>query len=323
MIKPVLKSVLRSILPLIDFALLVPVIFSGLAMKAFRRIGAGRLPRSKACLLMLGVFPVRDHYYEPMFHPRHLRHALEDERDLPGIDWSEGEQLALLEKLDFSSEIIGLWDLPTVPPHFHIHNGGFEAGDAEYWYSAVRYFKPARIVEIGSGNSTIVAKQAIVQNRQENSGYKCEHTCIEPYEAPWLEATGVHVLRKRVEDVDRGIFSSMCKNDILFIDSSHVIRPQGDVLTEILQILPRLASGVIVHVHDIFSPRDYSNAAIVGEVSFWNEQYLLEAFLTQNKEWKIIGALNYLQHRKHAALKNVCPYLTAGSEPGSFYIRRV
>ena len=210
-----------------------------------------------------------------------------------------------------------------MPPQFYIRNGGFEAGDAEYWYSVIRHFKPSRIIEIGSGNSTLIARQAIARNLAEDCAYRCEHLCIEPYEMAWFESTGVQVLRKRVEDVEPSLFKKLGKNDILFIDSSHVIRPQGDMLTEFMLILPKLASGVVVHVHDIFSPRDYSSKAIMREVSFWNEQYLLEAFLTHNLEWEIIGALNYLQHRHHALLKKVCPYLVESKEPGSFYLRRI
>lgn len=317
-----IKRMLRAALPLIDVALVLPVLAAGLVMKAFRRIGAARLPWSKGCLLRVGVFPIRDHYYEPMFDPRHLRHALEDERQLPGISWNEAEQVSLLEQMNFAAEIQGQWDRPCLPPQFYIHNGGFEAGDAEYWYSVIRHFKPVRIIEIGSGNSTLVARQAIARNQVENPAYRCDHVCVEPYEMPWLESTGVRVLRSRVESLELSFFDVLGENDILFIDSSHVIRPQGDVLTEILQILPRLAPGVVVHVHDIFSPRDYSSSAIIDEVSFWNEQYLLEAFLTHNRDWKVIGALNYLQHHHHALLKKCAPYMTADSEPGSFYIRR-
>jgi hypothetical protein len=268
------------------------------------------------------VFPIRDHYYEPMFNSRHLRHSLERDRELPGINWNEAGQLRLLEQLNFSEEIRSRWGPPSPPPQFHIRNGGFESGDAEYWYAIVRHFKPARIIEIGSGNSTLVARQAILRNKGDNPAYRCEHICVEPYEMPWLESTGVKVLRSRVEDMDLRLFETLRENDVVFIDSSHVIRPQGDVLTEFLQILPRLASGVVVHVHDIFSPRDYSSSAIVNEVSFWNEQYLLEAFLTHNRDWEIIGALNFLQHHHHPLLKRVCPYLEESREPGSFYLRR-
>jgi len=317
-----IKRMLRAALPLIDVTLVLPVLVAGFVLKAFRRIGAGRLPWSKACLLGVGVFPIRDHYYEPMFHPRHLLHSLEDDRELPGIAWNEASQLHLLAQLDYGAEIEGSWEIPCQPPGFYIQNGGFESGDAEYWYSVIRHFKPARIIEIGSGNSTLVARQAIARNQAEYPAYRCQHICIEPYEMPWLEAAGVEVVRQRVEEINPKLFSTLTRNDILFIDSSHVIRPQGDVFTEFLQILPRLSSGVIVHVHDIYSPRDYPNSMVVGDVLFWNEQYLLEAFLTHNRDWEIIGALNYLQHHHHTQLKKTCPYLTAGKEPGSFYLRR-
>jgi hypothetical protein len=140
---------------------------------------------------------------------------------------------------------------------------------------------------------------------------------------PWLEKTGVTVIRERVEKVDKALFLELSENDILFIDSSHIIRPQGDVLYEYLELLPNLNKGVIVHIHDIFSRRDYLKQWIVDEVKFWNEQYLLEAFLTGNREWKVIGALNYLHHSYFDKLKQTCPFLTKEREPGSFYIQKI
>ena len=120
------------------------------------------------------------------------------------------------------------------------------------------------------------------------------------------------------------IFFSILENgDILFIDSSHVIRPQGDVLFEYLEVLPSLNKGVIVHIHDIFSPKDYPEAWIKNEVKFWNEQYLLEAFLYSNTDWEIIGALNFLHHNYYEKLKETCCYLTPDREPGSFYIKKI
>ena len=114
----------------------------------------------------------------------------------------------------------------------------------------------------------------------------------------------------------------MSKNDILFIDSSHVIRPNGDVLFEYLTLLPTLNPGVIVHIHDIFSPANYPGKWIDGEVKFWNEQYLLEAFLTHNDHWEIIAGLNYLHHKYANKLSSVCPFLENSHQPGSFYIRK-
>jgi hypothetical protein len=109
----------------------------------------------------------------------------------------------------------------------------------------------------------------------------------------------------------------------VFVDSTHVIRPQGDVLFECLELLPSLKKGVIVHIHDIFSPRDYLEEWLREKVRLWNEQYMLEAFLTANAEWKITAALNFLQHHHYEALEKACPFLTPQREPASFYIQKI
>jgi hypothetical protein len=168
-----------------------------------------------------------------------------------------------------------------------------------------------------------MAIKAIISNQEEDPGYQCKHVCIEPYEMPWLEETGVSVHRKKIEDIDPAFFSELEENDILFIDSSHIIRPQGDVLYEYLELLPTLNAGVTVHIHDIFSPRNYLRHWLEDEVRFWNEQYLLEAFLSNNRDWKITGALNYLHHNYYDKLKSVAPFLTPAREPGSFYIQKI
>lgn len=138
--------------------------------------------------------------------------------------------------------------------------------------------------------------QAIEKNKKEDGLYDCEMICIEPYEQTWLTEKKVTVIRKRVEEVELSLFCQLESQDILFIDSSHVIRPQGDVLFEYQKILPVLKEGVFVHIHNILTPRDYPEQWIFDEVRLWNEQYLLEAFLMYNNQFKIIGALNYLFH---------------------------
>ena len=110
----------------------------------------------------------------------------------------------------------------------------------------VRHFKPQCIIEIGSGSSTLMVRNAIARNKSDNPQYRCRHMCIEPYEQPWLEKTEVELIRDKVENVDKSFFQQLGPNDILFIDSSHIIRPQGDVLFEYLELLPTLASGVLV-----------------------------------------------------------------------------
>ncbi len=132
-------------------------------------------------------------------------------------------------------------------------------------------------------------------------------------------------MRRRVEEVDRGLFAKLEENDILFIDSSHIIRPGGDVLCEHLQILPSLKKGVLVQVHDVLIPRDYHAKWICDEVRFWNEQYLLEAFLCHNRAFKIVSALNYLKHQYPDKVAAAFPVLGKDMwrEPGSFWIQRI
>ena len=159
---------------------------------------------------------------------------------------------------------------------------------------------------------------------RSSSSYSSHHICIEPYEMPWLEQLGIEILRKKIEDIDVSFFNQLLSNDILFIDSSHIIRPQGDVLFEFLEVLPTLNSGVLVHVHDIFSPKDYLNEWIFNHV-LWNEQYLLEAFLTNNSQFKILGALNFLKHNYWSELSEKCPVLAnePNLEPGSFWMQKI
>ena len=287
-----------------------------------RRHGLERLPRSRRALLRMGVFPVRDHYYEPRFDFSQLRRPLSADRPLPGVDLDVPGQLAFLDALTYAGELAGTPQAPSGRLEFTLGNGHFEAGDAEVWYQLIRARKPRRIVEIGSGYSTLVAAQAVRRNAEEDPAYSCAHVCIEPYERPWLEASGAQVVRCLVEDADPGLFAALGEDDVLFIDSSHVVRPQGDVLYEYLELLPALAPGVIVHVHDVFTPRDYPEEWLADRVRLWNEQYLLEAFLTHNSSWRVLAALNYLQHHHHEELKRAAPFLTAASEPGSFYLQR-
>lgn len=318
-----MKKLIQQLLPIADI-LLIPFVYpAAWLLKNIRRAGVHRLPHCKNALINVGVFPIRNHYYEPQFDNRNPDPDFFEDRNLQGINWNVSGQLEMLKKLSFSEELV---NIPQEKPNvlkFYLNNGAFESGDAEYWYQIIRTVKPKRIFEVGSGNSTLMAINAINKNQDEDPSCKCEHICIEPYEMPWLEEAGVSVVRKKVEEVELSFFSQLQENDILFIDSSHIIRPQGDVLFEYLELLPSLNTGVIVHVHDIFSPKNYLKQWLQDEIRFWNEQYLLEAFLSHNSSWKIVAALNYLHHNHYEKLKLVAPYLRPEREPGSFYIQKI
>ena len=321
-----LKAALLAIIDVVDPLIAVLLVPSLYVLRAARRIGLHRLPFTERTLLRVGVFPIRDHYYEPLFNPARLKRDLGCERPLPAIDLHLAEALSLLRHFRYAAELRAVMADPSAAdgrhPTFAMGNANFESGDADIWYATVRHFRPRRIIEVGSGHSTLVARAAIRANAAEDRGYSCNHVCIEPFENDWLESCGVMVQRAMVEDMPVEFFAQLGAGDILFIDSSHMIRPQGDVVFEYMELLPVLRPGVIVHIHDIFTPRDYLRSWVITEKRFWNEQYLLEAFLSFNPGFEVLLPLNHIHHRAYEALAAACVDHVRSREPGSFYIRR-
>lgn len=317
-----IKQILSIIIKVLDYFIFIPVIFSAIFFRLIRKAGIHRMTLTRFILTKIGVFPIVDHYYEPIFNRKKISKPLSTRRRLPGIIWNETKQKEILKNLSYSNEISqNQWE-NYGQRKFYFGNGSFESGDAEYLYNMIRFIKPKKVIEVGCGFSTLIIKQAIDQNIKENINFKCDLVCIEPYEQPWLESMHIEVLRKKVEEIDLNYFESLNENDMLFIDSSHMIRPQGDVLYELLEILPSLKKGVYVHIHDIFTPNDYPDEWVFKHMRFWNEQYLLEAFMSNNEDWEIYGALNYLFHNHYEELKKTCLYITPDREPGSFYIKK-
>jgi hypothetical protein len=321
-----MKNLIKKLLPLLELLFLIPLIISAFVLKLYRRVGSKNLKLSTNILKKIGVFPIRDHYYEPLFNDKYLANDLRKPRNLVGIDFNEKEQIKLLKQLTYQNDFdyflkkeINKSDFSS----FKIDNGSFDSGDAEFLFNFVRYIKPKKIIEVGCGESTKIIQSAIKLNNTEQVEESiCSHVCIEPYEQPWLESfSNINLIRDKVESLDFKLFQGLEDGDLLFIDSSHIIRPQGDVLWEYLSIIPNLPKGVYVHVHDIFSPNDYPNSWIKEQVLFWNEQYLLEALLTGSDKLEVVAALNFLKHNYYKDLKKVCPYLNQNREPGSFYFR--
>lgn len=304
---------------------LSPIVYYAGAFLLKVRSRSDRLTKCKKAMFKAGVFPIKNRYSEPfpILDSEMLKYSLRKDRFLPGIDFNTEEQKSILRKFDYNDELL---DIPMDKSNnlqFFYHNGFFVAGDAEYLYNIIRLYKPRKIIEIGSGYSTMMAIRAIEQNRVEHSNYICEHICIEPFENEWLNKLNVELVRKPVENIETRIFESLNANDILFIDSSHIIKTQGDILFEYHEILPILKMGVLVHIHDIFTPKDYPDQWIT-EPRFYNEQYLVEAFLTFNTQYKVIGALNYLKHNFFDELSSKCPILRLkpDAEPGSLWMIR-
>jgi hypothetical protein len=126
-----------------------------------------------------------------------------------------------------------------------------------------------------------------------------------------------------VQEVALDEFLKLTDGDFLFIDSSHVVKVGSDVQYQYLEILPSLNPGVVVHVHDVFLPADYPRSAIIDRHRFWNEQYVLQAFLTFNSEFEVLIAASYL-HINHPDLLAAAfdSYNQLTVHPGSFWMRR-
>ena len=315
-----MRKYLKIVLQIIRFICLPFTLLSAIWLKLVRILGIGYF--EDFIFMKVGVLPIRDHYYQPLINPKkHLLKSLRTDRKLEGIDFNAAGQLELLSKFNYQHELEKFPINKTKKLEFYYENEWYEPGDSEYLYNIVRHYKPKRIIEIGSGFSTLMVKNALSQNKTEDENYSCKHICVEPYERDWLEDLEIEIIRQRVETLEGAFFQKLEAGDILFIDSSHMIRPQGDVLFEFQEILPILNPGVIIHVHDIFMPKDYLDEWVY-EHFLWNEQYLLEAFLTFNNKFEIIGALNYLSHNYKKELCEKCPIFAKqpNFEPRAFWM---
>lgn len=156
-------------------------------------------------------------------------------------------------------------------------NNGFLPGlDIVGIYGMLARFKPRRYIEIGSGNSTRVARKAI-QDHQTGT----EIISIDPFPRANIDAISDKVIRQPLENLKDFDFitSALEANDILFIDNSHRCFPNSDVMLCFLELLPNLKPGVVVHIHDIYLPYDYPQFMCDR---YYNEQYMLAAFLLAN-----------------------------------------
>jgi hypothetical protein len=203
-----LRTMANIISPLIDIIISIPVLMAAVILKLVRRLGIWRMPISKAIFNSTGIYPIREHYYEPLFnHKKHLVHSLRLQRSLPGLDINETAQLNLLDQFQYANELSQIPVSPTEGSIFYYRNPNFAEGDAESLYSMIRLKKPQNIIEIGSGFSTMMARLAIDQNTKDDSLYHCRHICIEPFEMAWLDdVAGVEVIRERVENLQPDVF---------------------------------------------------------------------------------------------------------------------
>ena len=241
------------------------------------------------------------HFYSPVIDAEDLQQregeiwpAEPEHAEPPGIDLDLEGQRDLLERArpfaaDYrypgtDAERVNPWD-------FHEGNGLFENLDSRMLYSMLRIRAPRRLVEVGSGHSSLLSADV----NRNHLGLDTEITCIEPYPPDFLteEVPGIsRLIPKRVEEVGLQPFLDLQAGDFLFIDSSHVSKTGNDVNFLYLEVIPRLAPGVVIHVHDIFIPEEYPRDWVLGEERSWNEQYLLQALLMFSGGFKVLFGSN-------------------------------
>jgi hypothetical protein len=256
------------------------------------------------------------------------------ESELPGIEMASDKQLRLLHSLKFAfkEEYDAFPRYRASDRHrFHLGNGWFEKVDAEIYYSLIRHWKPKRIIEVGSGVTTILAAEAILRNQEDNPDYRCQFVAIEPFpvriDRDYLPPE-FQLIQESLEDVPLDRLIALDAGDFLFIDSSHVCRINSDVHYEIAEILPRLKRGVIIHFHDIFLPYEYPRVWVMEDKRFLNEQYMLQAFLAFNDAFEVLWG-SYHMARKYpdqvaGAFASFSDDISGPGRflPGSFWIRR-
>jgi hypothetical protein len=277
---------------------------------------------------------LRKHYYLPLPEKADLSGDYWEQRsELVGVEMNDAGAIDLLQNVFplYMDEFRRLFPLTKrdAPNQFYLLNESFMAVDAHVYYMFIRHFMPQRIIEIGSGNSTLLAA-ASARRLEEAGGEAPELVAVEPYPVPFLKEgfPGLsRLIERKVQDVDLGLFTSLGAGDILFIDSTHVLREGGDVQREYCEILPRLAPGVLVHIHDISLPKRYPRVYLEKQHYYWNEQYLLQSFLTYNSRFEVLWPGNYMALKYPEAVGEVFPELRVmrehypSSEPSSFWMR--
>jgi glycosyltransferase involved in cell wall biosynthesis len=289
--------------------------------------------------------PLHDVFYRRGFHllRKHFYLPIPDDTDrldyfwgkpsaLPGLDMNDDVPLRMMKNvfppfLDEFRKRFPLYKKEGTDPGFYLINGGYMAVDAHVYYCLIRQNRPRRILEIGVGNSTLLAIAANAYNEQD--GRRACLTSVDPY--PWELFRGGYpgldeLIDRRVQDVPLATFEALEADDILFIDSSHVIRSGNDVHFEFLEVLPRLKPGVLVHVHDVSLPKPYPKVYFDNDL-YWNEQYVLQAFLAFNDRFEVIWPGNYMMVTYPERMLETFPEMLTmrehypQSEPTAFWMR--
>jgi predicted O-methyltransferase YrrM len=257
-----------------------------------------------------GVNCTPNHFYWPIPDLAEL-----EKSEWPTYPYPPACSFRLRQQKELARDFLDLYapeyqfDSRAIESSYHYGNGYFESCDAEVAYCMVRHWKPRRIIEIGSGYSSRVMAAALRTNI-EKDGIAGQLITVDPSpERLPSDSFGdvATVIAAPVQHLDMSLFSSLQPDDVLFIDSSHVVGVGSDVVREYLQILPTLRPGVLVHMHDIFLPFDYPREAVLKNLWFWSEQYLLQAFLSFNMQFEVLWSASAMQNEYPDILEQCFP----------------
>lgn len=180
---------------------------------------------------------------------------------------------------------------PVAEGEYSFDNFYFDSADAEIAYAIIRDVQPKTIVEIGSGNSTLLSRAAIA-----DGGLQTRLVSIDPSPRRPIAQAADEVIARPAERVSTDFFAaSLLSGDVLFVDSSHHVQTGTDVVSIILKVIPRLPPGVLIHFHDIFLPYDYPRRWVVEERWLMEEQYLVQAMLQESDRYEVLWPGYYFQ----------------------------
>ena len=269
---------------------------------------------------------VRRDYYSPVPDLRDQAAEIWHRRSpLEGIEIAPLKSMELIERelAPFIAEFDFPLHDPGLPGSFFVLNENFEAVDSELLYSIVRAMRPARVIELGSGYSTLLINLACQRNAR--AGVRTTHEVFDPYPRSHITGRLRHPTRlvpTRATDLPLEVFIELGERDILFIDTTHTVKLGSEVNFVILDVLPRLRPGVLVHFHDIFLPWEYPQQWFTEWEMFLAEQYLLQAFLAYNRQFEILIPAQLLSREYPDRLRSVIPSFGPASSPGSMWLRR-
>lgn len=274
-----------------------------------------------------GLFCLPKHFYAPIPSREDIGNYEPNDYSTEGIDWNENHQCEILKRcMAYEKELNEIPCTEKSALEYCWDNDSFSHTDAAFYYSLIRLLNPGKVVEIGAGNSTKIAIQALKSFGKDAPEKILE--VVEPYPSHNLKEVvnnyNLKLVEAKLQDIPLTFFDSLNENDLLFYDGSHVVKYGADVNYFIFKVLPRLKAGVYVHIHDIFLPNDYPKNWIEKLNIFWNEQYLIHGFLMYNDSFQIEFSSSYMK-KEYPELLNECfkaPLKYKGNGGGSLWIKK-